>query len=156
MKNYAKTNSQVIIRPANTTAYAINGVISNSTSAGKAWEFSPKCDASCNEVALVGGVCVDNNTAGTAPNIEALIFSSQVPMDGDRVLLSTSFENMQGYLGSISFNEFNTISTLRYSEGNMDRPFVVKEKFYVVFISKDAYTPISGEVFSFSFNLMYQ
>ena len=152
-----KVISTSIARPADTTAYAVNDAISDSTSAPTSGGFS---FASAARVSGGGGRITDlfvtsTNNAGTNLQGELWIFDQSVTAINDNAAWNLSDADVQNALAVIPFaliteanNSWAHVQGLNIGfvcSGSANLRFLVK--------AKNAYTPASAEVLRFRLKL---
>lgn len=148
----------IVKRPNNTTQYSIGDILSNNSSTPLEFVIARSNNKS---VFCVGGKATSEVSASTAPNISLLLFDSSFTIAADNNLLDLSggtTGSMSGWVGSVKFTTWNTISSSMYSEGDVSTPFVIipsggTQNIYGIPIFANTYTPAADEVFSFSLEI---
>jgi hypothetical protein len=129
---FPKTISVDITRPADTTAYAVNDALSNSTSAPTSGGFTFTGAARKS-----GGSCLITDLIVTSSNDPA------TPIQGELFIFNTSVTNINDNAAfAVSDSEIKTcIAILATCSGSADLRFLVRVK--------NAYTPANAEVLTF-------
>ena len=153
----AKVEVTLAARPANTTAYAIGDVL-NADTIVVPISFTV---ARANDTTgwVIGGKCTSSATVATAPNIDLLLFDATFATAADNAAFAPTDANMLTYIGKVNFNSWVSYSTTASaSDGTVATPFAFApasgtQLIYGVAVLKNAYVPVSGEVFSFSLDV---
>jgi hypothetical protein len=153
-----KTVKVDVTRPADTTAYAVADAISNSTSAPTSGGFTianagRQSGGSC----LITDVIVSSDAApATRLSGEIFIFDQSVTNINDNTAFAVSDTERKNMIAAIPFSLFNLgnngiahvtgLSILCTCVGSADLRFLLR--------ARNAYTPASGEVLSFTFKFL--
>lgn len=139
-----------ITRPADTTAYAANDALSNSTSAPTSGGFtlSSICRKSGGSVLITDVIVTTSNDAATLLQGEVWIFNQSVTNINDNTAFAVSDSEIKTCVAKVPFaledagnNGFyhsQNLSILATASGSADLRFLVRVK--------NAYTPASAEV----------
>lgn len=150
---------KVVVRPNDSTQYNIGDILSDNTSTPLEFVISRITDKS---VFCIGGKATSAISASTTPNINLLLFDTSFTIAADNNLLDlsggTDIGSMSGWVGTIKFSTWDTISNSMYSEGATESPFVIlpsggTQNIYGIPILANTYTPVANEVFSFSLEI---
>ena len=150
--------TKVFARPNNATQYGIGDILSNNSSTPLEFVVSR---ANNKSVFCIGGKSTSAVSASTAPNINLLLFDNSFTIAADNNLLTLSGGNagsMSGWVGTVKFSTWDTISNSMYSQGITESPFVIvpsggTQNIYGIPIFANTYTPAANEVFSFSLEI---
>jgi hypothetical protein len=153
-----KTIKVDVTRPADTAAYAVADAISNSTSAPTSGGFTitgaaRQSGGSC----LITDVCVaSSNDPATRLSGEIMIFDQAVTNINDNVAYGVSDAEIKTKIATIPFSLFDAgnngfahvtgLSILCTCVGSADLRFLLR--------TRNAYTPASAEVLSFTFKVL--
>lgn len=146
-------------RPADTTQYTANDVVSNSTSATSLLVFK-------NCVQLIGGtglihsgLMFASTDAATNPNFDLLLFDNQgLTLAADNAAGTITDAEALGLVAAVTFDGTNSANVhtaganLIIKATNVGQAFKCAQNtrdLYGVVIDRGAYTPASAEVFSF-------
>lgn len=151
--------TQTKTRPANTTAYAAGDVINESASAGTNITFSGAGKLRGSERPADGGVItsamiVDSASEATQLDAELWLFSVAPTADNDNAAFTPTDAEMLNLIGVIPFgNSFvgTASGNVALTSGYIHIPYVCANNdiaIYGVLVARNAYTPISGEVFT--------
>ncbi|WP_119271439.1 hypothetical protein [Taklimakanibacter deserti] len=142
-------------RPADTTAYAVNDTVSDSTSAPTTFTISNAAKASGGSGLITDIVVVSNNDPATPLQGEIFIFDSSVTSPNDNAAFALSDADMAKLVGVVPIaledvgnNDVDHIQGLNMGftcVGSANLRFLVR--------AKNAYTPASGEAFTFRFKI---
>lgn len=142
-----------ITRAANTTTYAVNDVM-NDTTVTTMLQFAV-ARANDKKGRIVGGNAVSNAAQGTLPNIDLLLFSSNFAIAADNAAFAPTFAQMQTYLGKIRYSSWVNRGVRCESDGSVETPFNFTpasgtQLIYGVPVLQNTYIPISEETLQFS------
>lgn len=152
--NLQKTAPVIFTRPANATPYAIGQVMNGTGTSPLSFEINTSGGGN---IWIVGGQA-STSIATNAPNINLMLFSGLPTVAADGGVFSpTDAEMQQNYLGTISFNSFATLGQNGFSDGATlsGKPIIGVPNgtiIYGVAVANGAYTPSSGEQFTFRFD----
>lgn len=153
------TCSTDVTRPADTTAYAANDALSNSTSAPTSggFTFSNAARASGGSGIILGATFATSNDPGTALQGELFIFDQSVTNINDNSAFAVSDSEIKTCVAKIPFvledvgnNDFFNAQGLYIPftcSGSADLRFLVRVK--------NAYTPANAEVLTFVIRGIY-
>lgn len=132
-----------IIRPSNTTAYAIGDVI-NSDSITTPIDLRYDLPASS---ALLGAMLTSSNPSGT-PIIHLHLFTTNFAIAVDNAAFDPADAVLKdSYVGTIVFDTWYAFASNKVANGKPLAPLVLPSvPVYGVLVSGGSYTPISGEV----------
>jgi len=145
-------------RPSDTTAYAVGDVINESTSAGTGWVFA-------DVVRTPGGTgtikrVYINDSAYVATNLSAelFLFSAVIGVDNDNATFTPTDAEMETLLAVIPVSTARPGDITAGATGNsliesaaVDIPFKCAagvSTLYGVLVAKNAYVPVSAEIFT--------
>jgi len=144
-----------VTRPADTTAYAVDDCISNSTSAPATFTISNAAKALGGSGLITDMTVLSNNDPVTALQGEIFLFDSAVISPNDNATFQVSDADARKCIGKIPFmledignNEFFHAQGINIGftcVGSADLRFLLR--------AKNAYVPASGEVFTFRFKI---
>ncbi|QIG49558.1 hypothetical protein G5V57_18680 [Nordella sp. HKS 07] len=140
-----------VTRPADTTAYAVDDCISNSTSAPTTFTISNAAKASGGSGLITDMTVLSNNDPLAALQGEIFLFDSAVISPNDNAAFQVSDADARKCIGKIPFmledignNEFFHAQGINIGftcVGSADLRFLLR--------AKNTYVPASGEVFTF-------
>ena len=151
-------------RPSDTNVYAANDVICNSTSAPVIITFS-----GCARVSLGSGEiqsCVLTDSGNETLKLEGdlFIFDTTVTMDNDNAAFTPTDAEMATCLGVITFSASSPKSGTAGTGGNCQYPDSITKaipfvcltstNLYGILVARNAYVPISAEVFTFRLGIL--
>ena len=142
-----------ITRAANTTQYAVNDVMNNSTDT---IPLIYTVSRSLNKGGWVvsGKGISSNGAAGTLPSIDLLLFSSTFTIAADNAAFAPTYAQMQTLLGKITFPSWVNRGGISEADGNLTTPFIFSPAsntmiIYGVLLLQNTYTPASSETLQF-------
>lgn len=165
LRPVSKIISASYTRPADTTAYAAGDVLANSTSAATILTF-PNVARANGLGFLIDGVTVAYSGApATKPDLQLWLFDSTVAMQNDNAAWNPSDAEMETCLGYISLGGGSaTIAAPLASNGNMVQFVAAAVKsnacasgstsIFGIVVVRNAYTPTSGEKFTFRLHVI--
>lgn len=144
-------------RPSDTTAYASGDVINESTTAGTVWTFD-NCARENGGGGVISRVLVgDSANQSTKAVLELWLFTATLTADFDNAAFTPTDAEMLTLVGVVQLpNVFVGDATSGaggncvYSSGQIHLPFecaAASETLYGVLVPRNAYTPVSAEVF---------
>lgn len=140
-------------RPADTTAYAAGDVVSNSTSAGAALNFSDIVRD--NEQGIVLRVCaIKSGTGVSNSSLRLHLFKSDPGTVNDNAAFSLAYADRATYIGSLLLPDFSANGATAIAEAfpTLIMPVATADggsgNIYGVLVAEAAYTPANGEQFS--------
>ena len=147
------TVSTDVTRPADTTAYAVNDCISDSTSAPTSGGFTwTSAAASSGGSGIITDVMVmSSNPAGTPLQGEIWIFNTSCTNVNDNAAFAISDAEVKTLIGRIPFILTTVGNNSNIHVRNLAMGFTASGSANLRFllVAKNAYTPISAEVFTF-------
>jgi hypothetical protein len=144
-------------RPANTTAYGAEDVISENASSGTAWTFSNVVHTAGGSGTIVGAIALDDDTGRT--QVLSLYLFNATPssnLNDNGANTGVLAADAAAYLGRIEFDALTdngAFSESRAMPGlanELPVPFVTasgSKDLYGILITEGAFTPSSGEIF---------
>ena len=153
--------SSSVTRPANTTAYAAGDVVSNA--AGDRLNFDIKVDDNGLGGSIDAVIAVDAANQSTLPDLELWLFDTDVAAVADNAAFAPTDAEMLTLVGVIDLPlaDWKVGLSGAGASGNAanvvapaNLPFRVKRQtagthyLYGVLVARNAYTPISAEVFT--------
>lgn len=140
-------------RPANTTAYAANDVISEDATAdtGTAWTFAHPGNSG-----LITRATVVKDAGSDTPALTLFLFRGTPTGELDDNAANTNpvYADIADYIGHIDFDAMESLGASTSwvlatpgTGGNLPLPFVIddEDNLYGVLVTRDAWTPGSGE-----------
>lgn len=144
-----------VTRPADTTAYAVDDCVSNSTSAPTTFTISNAAKASGGSGLITDMTVLSNNDPLTALQGEIFLFDSAVTSPNDNAAFQVSDADARKCIGKVPFmledignNEFFHAQGVNIGftcVGSADLRFLLR--------AKNAYVPANGEVLTFRFKI---
>jgi len=155
--NTAKAEVTLAARPADTTLYTIGDVV-NANGVTIPVAFTA---ARANDTTgwVIGGKATSSAVGATLPQIDLLLFDATFAIAADNAVFAPSDAEILNYIGKVTFNSFTGYSTTASAcDGTVKTPisFVPASGtrlIYGVPVILNGYTPVSGEIFSFSLDL---
>jgi hypothetical protein len=142
-------------RSADTTAYAVNDTVSDSTSAPTVFTISNAAKASGGSGIITDVIVISNNDPTTPLQGEIVVFDSSVTSSNDNAAFAVSDSDITKLVGIIPFgledvgnNDVDHVQGLNIGftcVGSANLRFMVR--------AKNAYTPANGETFTFRFKI---
>lgn len=149
------TVSLDVTRPANTTAYAINDCLSDSTSAPTTFTIANAAKASGGSGLIIDIVVLSDADPAIPLQGEIFLFDSSVTSPNDNAAFALSDADAKKCIGKVPFvledignNEFFHAQGLNIGfscVGSADLRFLIR--------TKNAYVPANGEVLTFRFKI---
>ncbi|MES2180728.1 MAG: hypothetical protein V4493_01340 [Pseudomonadota bacterium] len=144
-------------RPADTNVYAAGDVLAQSTSAATILTLTNMARG-----AGLGGIIqsvnmIDSSVQSTKPDIDLHIFDTAPTMQNDNVAWSPSDAERLRELCVLTFSGGNFKSSSNngsISTGVLSLPYLCvsgSQNLYAIAVVRNAYTPTSGEVFTWNF-----
>ena len=147
-------------RPANTTAYGAEDVVSENASSGTAWTFDAIVHSAGGSGTITGAVLVDDDTGRTqAMTLYLFDITPTGNLNDNLANTNPVAADTDNYLGRIEFpalSDNGGLSDTRASHGIANGlPLAVKaasgdDAIYGVLVTEGAFTPSSGEIFLIS------
>lgn len=152
------TVSVDVTRPADTTAYAVNDSISNSTSAPTTFTISNAAKASGGSGIIIDVVVLSSNSPVTTLQGEIFIFDSSVISANDNATFTLSDAEVKKCIGKVPFVlEDIGANDLFHAQGlNIGFTCVGSADLRFLLRAKNAYTPANAEVLTFRFKIQRQ
>lgn len=151
------TTSATVTRPADTNAYTAGDVVCNSTSAPVVMTFS---DAfKFNHTVLQHAVITSSANVATKPDLELWLFDTTITMDNDNAAFTPTDAEMLTLVAVVPFltADFKVGDATSGAGGNsvcesknLGIPInpAASDDLYGVLVARNAYVPVSGEVFT--------
>lgn len=146
--------SVAITRPSNTTQYAVNDVMNNTTDTVPLIFSVALANNGIGWVVSANAI-TSNGAAGTLPQFDILLFSSTFTIAADNAAFAPTYAQMQTLLGRIRFNQFTNRGGIGSSPGSFETsfPFAAAAgttNIYGVILLQNTYTPASAETLQFT------
>lgn len=155
-----------ITRPSDTNVYASGDVICDSTSSPTIITFS-SCARSSGGSGIINAVTlIDSANQSTTLDGDLFIFDTTVVMDNDNAAFTPSDSELATCIGVVSFLGANSKAGDATSgaggnrfypnalSGTLDFVTIGSANLYGIFVARNAYTPVSAEVFTFRLHIM--
>jgi hypothetical protein len=166
------SNSQLITasktRPSDTTAYAAGDVIAESTSAGTVLTFSNMSRKTGSSGLILGAMMIDSANQSTKPQVELWLFSAAPGAKNDNAAFAPTDAELETLIDIIKFDNTNALvgtvtagadgNSIQKTSSPIAIPFKSAEgsrALYGVPVVRNAYTPVSGEKFTFQLRVAY-
>ena len=147
--------SASVTRLANTTQYAINDVLSDHASTPSLLTFQGAARTNGALAYIVGGTMVTSTVAATAAQIRLMLFGTAPAAENDNEAFTPTDADALKCIGWITFDT--------YQDGVLNKIYVGRlegqplqfdcadtaDDIYAIPVLQNAYTPASGEVFTF-------
>jgi hypothetical protein len=156
-KGYFSMPSVSFTRPANTTAYAVNDAISDSTSAPfvGGFVFRNVVDGNNRHGIITDAIVVTNNDPATLLQGEMFIFNSSIANINDNAAFAVSDPHIKSCLGKIPFTLEDVGNNGFYHAQNLNIGFMsLSGDLRMLVRAKNAYTPASAEQLTFTIKVM--
>ena len=147
-------------RPSDTTAYAAGDVLNESTSAGTVFTLDNCARYNAGTGVITGALIQDSANQSTKAQLELWLFSVAPTSDNDNAVFTPTDSELDNLVGVISFPETYVGDATSgaggncvYSAGQVNIPFscaAADDQLYGVVVVRNAYTPVSAEVFRVS------
>ncbi len=142
-----------IVRTTGTGSYS-TGMIINNSGSSQMLNFSFSGDNLYKYV--LGGVLMSNNSASLSTTFQLLLFNNTFTIS-DSSSFNPNGNQMDNFLGSITFDTWTGLVSSKFSEGKTLKPTVVDPgNIYGVLLTQGSYTPISAETFTIKLDLENQ
>ena len=149
-----------ITRPANTTAYAADDAISD-TSADNLYNFNNAARSPGGSGTIDKCVIVDSADAATRPDLELWLFNTPPAKTTDNSAWAVSDTELNFLTGIIvlpagDFKRGAASGNLAQMQANLGIPFVCRPSstsLYGQLVVRNAYTPASGEIFTITLSI---
>lgn len=145
---------QSFTRPSDTTAYANGDTICNSTSAPAIMTFAGAAKTPGLGGILQSAMLITSAAQATALDADLLLFESSVAMSNDNAAFSPSDSDAEKIIAVVPFRSAAGGSKLGanmvFDAGALGRSFKCaggSSSLFGVLVARNAYTPVSGEVF---------
>lgn len=138
-------------RPSNTTAYADGDAVTNSTSAPAAMTFSNATRDTAGCGIIRSAILIDAALQPTAGVFDLWVFEASPTATNDNSPFAPAAGNYANVAAIISFTTYyDSASTRVYFSSTVDKGFVLASgtSLYGLLVARNAYTPISAEVFT--------
>lgn len=152
-------------RPANATAYSVGDIVNNSTSAPVVETFSGCARFNGGTLKLSSAILESTNAPpGTPPNFDLLLFDTSVTPQNDNAALALSDADMAHcvavlpFIGAFPFFTSSTGNMVWHWEANgggkLIKSAAADTALYGIIRINNTYTPLTGEVFTITLNLI--
>jgi len=161
------TISGTFTRPADTNAYTIGDVICNSTSAPVVITFTGISKASAGVGMIQDALCITSANQTTKPDIDLYLFDTAPTIDNDNAAFTPTDAELLTLIGVVNFgaSDFKAGDITSGAGGNafchvrnLAMPFksvgATTNAIYGVVQARNAYTPVSGEIFTFRLKVL--
>ena len=146
-----------IVRPANTNTYAAGDVISNITD-NHHFTFNDVARGEYYSGSIDSAICHSSTVETLLPDLELWLFSKDIAKVADNSAFGIVDEDMDALVGVVDFNVIDWKQGLAGASGTgnamcyvpgLQIPFVTNDslKLFGQLVVRNAYAPISGEVF---------
>lgn len=163
---YVKTLTDTKTRPANVTPYTIGDVIDDDNSADNGWLFADAARFAGGSGFIMEAMLLDSSNETTKLSADLLLFKTQPTSPNDNETNGVSDTDLLELIGVVSFDDTNVINVAAGSSGNcvyiaknIAIPFTCHSSdtdLYGLLVTKNAYVPISGEVFTIKLKLLQE
>lgn len=147
------TCSTDVTRPADTTAYAVNDALSDSTTSPttNGFTFTGAARATGGSGIITDAIITTSNDAGTLLQGEIWVFSAAVTNINDNTAFAVSDSEIKTCVGKIPFTLEDAGNNGFYHATNLNIGFTTSGSANLRFLVrvKNAYTPASAEVLTF-------
>lgn len=157
-----------ITRPADTTTYAANDVITNSTSTPTIITFSGcsrlTTGATGRSGIIQSATLIDSANETLKLDGDLFIFDTTVTMDNDNAAFTPTDAELATVVAIITFTGSNSRSGTAGAGGNVAYPNTISggipfncltlSNLFGIFVARNAYVPISAEVFTFRLGIL--
>jgi len=152
--------SASVTRPADTTAYTSGDVVCNSTTAPTIITFNRASHQSAGSGVLKHAKVISSAYVATAPVLELWLFDTAVTMDNDNAAFTPTDAELATLVTVVSFPAASYkigdatagVGGNHVCEATLDVPFTTVganvNALYGVLVARNAYVPISGEIFT--------
>jgi len=154
-------------RPSDTTAYTIGDVVCNSTTAPVVITFSNMPKGSNGVGMIQDSLCVTSANQSTKPDIDLYLFDTSPTIDNDNAAYTPTDAELLTLVGVVNFaaSDFKAGDITSGAGGNafchvrnLAMPFkctgMTDNALYGVVQARNAYTPVSAEVFTFRIKVL--
>ena len=154
-----------VTRPADTTTYTANDVISAATGVAITFSVARLTSGSTGRSGVIqSATLVDSGNETTKLDGDLFLFDTSFTAGNDNAAFVPTDANMLNLLGVITFSGGTARSGLAGTGGNSAYPnalsggipFVclTENQLYGIFVARNAYVPISAEVFTFRLGIL--
>lgn len=166
-RGMGRTVSATFTRPSDTNTYAAGDVICNSTSAPVIMKFEGVSLDDAGITIIQDAICVSSANVATKPDLELWLFDTAVTMDNDNAAFTPTDAEMLTCVGVIKFPYLNWLvgTATAGADGNalchtsnQSVPVSAAQNItvlYGVLVVRNAYIPVSGEVFTIRLKLLH-
>jgi len=154
-------------RLANTTQYTANDAMSDNTTGQVCLTFSNCARRKGGSGFVLGATAIDSANQTTKPQLTLYIFDTSVTAAADNAGFTLSDADAVNLIGSFQFTGFEALDETAAAGGNAKDealpesggPFAFRcitsgQDLYGLVKVENAYTPVSGEIFSFRLHLL--
>ncbi len=151
------TVSKTVTRPTNTTTYDANDVITSTTPA--IITFDGMANSNGGGGTIIDAVLTSSGNETTKLDADLLLFDTTVTMDSDNAAFTPTDAEILTYVGVIKFLGSGVTSGTAGTGGSCAYPNALagnnisyncatgSKSLYGILVARNAYVPISGEVF---------
>ena len=162
----SRTSKATFTRPSDTTAYAAGDVVCNSTSAPVIMTFANAVSSAHASSILQQALLIDSGNETTKLDCELWLFDTTVVMDNDNAAFTPTDAEMLTLVAVIPFSSSawkqgtaGTGGNCANDQQNLGIPINVADgtqntSLYGILVARNAYTPISAEVFTFKLKFL--
>lgn len=166
----AHTDSASVTRPADTNTYAAGDVLCNSTSAPMTMKFNAvtvgEGDGVNNTAIINQAVIVSSANQTLKPDLELWLFDTDIALDNDNAAFTPTDAELLTLVGVIDFPYLdwkvgdatagaggNSVCIAK-NQGIPVKTLSGSKKLYGALVARNAYIPVSGEVFTVRLGLL--
>lgn len=152
-----------VTRPADTTAYAAGDAVTDSTSAPTVITFTNVAKANNGGGTIVSAELIDSANQSTKGIFELWVFDTTVTPDNDNAVFTPTDAELATLVGIIPFDVSYVGDAQSGANGNavyqanfLNLPFkagAASRNLFGLLVVRNAYTPVSGEVFTIRLNV---
>lgn len=148
------TVSVDVTRPADTTTYAVNDCISDSTSAPTTFTAADVVKASGGSGIIIGVTAITNNDPALPLQCEVFFFDSSVTSANDNAAFAISDADAKKYIDKVQL-AFEDIGNNHVASALCNIPFtcVGTDDLRFLIRARNAYIPANAEVITFRFRI---
>jgi len=151
--------SGVVTRPADTTAYAVADVLSDSASSPTILTFAAVARTNGALGYVLGGTMVTSTAAATAAMVRLLLFNTAPTAVNDNAALSLTDAHALLCIGWLTFDVWQTTANNRIYMARLEGQApqfdcaAASDDIYAIPVLQNAYTPGSEEIFTFALHV---
>lgn len=153
-------------RLANTTQYTADDALSDAVGGNANPLTFDNCCETGNRFAVISAFCRDSANRATKPSLQLYLFEGTAPTaTNDNAEINISAADFAKLVGVIKFSSFDEIDPTADADGNsastptLPQPIIVemeggRDTIYGLVKVMNDYTPVSGESFTFTLQLL--